>query len=119
MPRPRREEQLDRTLQDIVSRASAEIAQAVRESIADEVTRMVGGNGGRAGTAGRVARVGKKRRTILCPVPGCGQRGGGPKCGWFCADHKDLSEAEKEKIRRENRPHSGVAQAAKRARKKK
>ena len=119
MPRLRPEEQLDRTLQEIVSRAAAEIAQAVRENIADEVTRMVGGSARRGGTAGLIARVGKKRRTILCPVPGCGKRGGGPKWGWFCEGHKDLSDAEKDKIRRENRPHGGVAQAAKRARKKK
>jgi hypothetical protein len=119
MPRPRNDERLERTLNDIVARAAAEIAQAVRDNVALEVTRMVGGVTGRGGSAGLVARVGRKRRTILCPVPGCGKRGGGPKWGWFCADHKDLSAAEKEQVRSENRRRGGVAHAAKRRRKQK
>jgi hypothetical protein len=40
---------------------------------------------------------------ILCPVPGCGKPGGGPKWGWFCAEHKDLPAAEKDKARAASR----------------
>ncbi|HJZ84965.1 MAG TPA: hypothetical protein VKN99_07315 [Polyangia bacterium] len=94
--RPPRESALDRTLNNIVASAAAEIAQAVRQNIADEVSRLVGGRGGGGGAA---PRLGRKRRIIYCPVPGCGKPGGGPKWGWFCADHKDMPESEKEKAR--------------------
>jgi hypothetical protein len=102
MPRPRREDQLQRTLDLIISGAAAEIAQAVRQNIADEVSRMVSG-GRRASVAGRIAR---KRRVILCPVPNCGKPGGGPKWGWFCGEHKDLPAAEKKKAREATRAHA-------------
>ena len=118
MPRLSREESFERTLQGIIDRAAAEIAQAVRQNIADEVTRMVGGASLRRGTAGRVARVGRKRAPILCPVPNCGKPGGGPKWGWFCADHKNLPKSEKDEIRAKNRPRGGVS-AMSRSRKKK
>jgi hypothetical protein len=87
------EHMLETTLSAIVARAAAEIAQAVRENIADEVARMVQGEGGLL----------RKRRVILCPVPDCGRPGGGPKWGWFCRDHKDLPPAEQERARRATR----------------
>ena len=115
MPRTSTHSALDRTLQDIVSRAAAEIALAVRQNIADEVSRLVGVVGG-----GSVARrVLRKRRVILCPVPNCGKPGGGPKWGWFCADHKDLPAAEKEKARAATRARAGAAGRRKRGRRKK
>ena len=104
--RPSKESALDRTLNAIVARAAGEIAQAVRQNIADEVSRLVGGQrgagiGGGAGIA--LPRLGRKRRIIYCPVPGCGKPGGGPKWGWFCSEHKDLPAAEKEKARSASR----------------
>ena|SRR5262245_9834158 len=98
--RPSKESTLDRTLNTIVARAAGEIADAVRQNIADEVSRLVGG--GRVGGGGStlaLPRLGRKRRVIYCPVPGCGKPGGGPKWGWFCAEHKDLPQSEKEKAR--------------------
>src|SRR5262245_42965042 len=115
MPRTSTHSGLDRTVQDIVSRAAAEIAHAVRQNIADEVSRLVGSAGG--GLAGRRVQL-RKRRVILCPVPNCGKPGGGPKWGWFCADHKDLPAAEKEKARAATRARAGMAPKA-RGRKKK
>ena len=105
MPRPRREDQLQQTLDKIISAAAAEIAQAVRQNIADEVTRMVGVSGSRI-VAGRVVR---KRRVILCPVANCSKPGGGPKWGWFCADHRDLPAAEKKKAREAARNRTAPA----------
>src|SRR5206468_6492576 len=94
-----KESTLDRTLDTIVARAAGEIADAVRQNIADEVSRLVGG--GRSGGGGSLAlpRLGRKRRVIYCPVQGCGKPGGGPKWGWFCAEHKELPAGEKEKAR--------------------
>jgi hypothetical protein len=88
------EHRLDGVVERIVARAAAEIAQAVRQNIAAEVARLALKSDG---------AVGRKRRVILCPVPTCGKPGGGPKWGWFCADHKNLPAAEKEKARRATR----------------
>jgi hypothetical protein len=115
MPRTASQSGLERTINNIVNRAASEVAEAVRQNIADEVTRLVGSRGG--ATLGRA--FGRKRRVILCPVPNCGKPGGGPKWGWFCAEHKDLSAAEKEKARNATRARPRGAAAAKASRKKK
>jgi len=114
MPRTSTHSGLDRTLQDIVTRAAADIAHAVRQNIADEVSRLVGVVGG--GVAAR--RVLRKRRVIMCPVPNCGKPGGGPKWGWFCANHKNLSAAEKAKARAVTRARAGAGNGRRRKRKK-
>ena len=107
---------LDRTIQRIVTDAASAIASAVRQNIADEVNRLVGGASGGLKANGLGLR---KRATILCPVPGCGKPGGGPKWGWFCAEHKDLTEAEKEKARVATRRRRSAAKHATGRRKKK
>ena len=109
MPKLRTESSLYRRLESIVSSAAQEIADAVRQNIAEEVTRVVGTGGGRLvrlqqrGTTA-LGQI-RQRRQIFCPVQGCGEPGGGPKWGWFCATHKDLPAAEKERARTESRPH--------------
>jgi hypothetical protein len=105
---------LEATLGEIVARTATEIAQAVRQNIAEEVSRLVG-NGT---TPRRGSPLVRRRRVILCPVPGCGKPGGGPKWGWFCATHKDLPAAEKEKARAATRARPDQA-PAKAPRKKK
>jgi hypothetical protein len=115
MPKTTNESRLDRTLQDIVERAAAQVALAVRQNIADEVTRLVGVTG----SGGVAKRMLRKRRVIFCPVPNCGKPGGGPKWGWFCADHKDLPAAEKEKARAATRARTGAAANRRRGRRKK
>ena len=113
MPRTSTHSALDRTLNDIVARAAAEIAHAVRQNIADEVSRLVGTGGG----AGK--RLARKRRVIMCPVPNCGKPGGGPKWGWFCGDHKDLPASEKEKARAATRARANSVGNGRRGRPKK
>ena len=85
---------LDRTINHIVGRASREIAQAVRRSIVEEVSRLID----EKGAHGTVAAV-RKRARVLCPVPGCGKVTGGPRWGWFCAEHKELPEERKAEFR--------------------
>src|SRR5262249_37222405 len=59
--------------------------------------------------------AGRRRRIILCPVPHCGKPGGGPKWGWFCAEHRNLPKAEMERIRRERRARLASAAPARRS----
>ena len=115
MPKLRTESSLYRRLESIVSSAAQEIADAVRQNIAEEVTRVVGSGGGRvvkfAKGSTALGHI-RQRQQIFCPVNGCGKPGGGPKWGWFCATHKDLPQAEKDRARAESRPHLRSKQAA-------
>ena len=111
---------IDRRITEIISRASRDVTQAVKQSIAEEVRRIVSGGGVRLDKA----KGQRTRKTIFCPVPGCEKPGGGPKWGWFCADHKSLPDAEKDKARAATRGNGARAQAPaapepKRGRKKK
>jgi hypothetical protein len=97
------EQGLEGAIEAIVARAAVEISSAVRQDIAQLVSRLASGDGA-------TLSLGRKRRVIICPVPECGKPGGGPKWGWCCEEHKNLPEREKEKARRATR-----ARVAKRA----
>jgi hypothetical protein len=77
---------------------TAAIAQHVEEQVATALSRMqVAGSGSRNRPDGR-------RSGRLCPVPGCGKPGAGPRNRWFCKDHsKKLSATEQKSILERNR----------------
>lgn len=95
MAKPSRPSSLDRALESIVRDAAAAIGSIVRDNIAREVQALLE----RPGPLGLRAPRMRQRRVIVCPVPECGKPGGGPKWGWFCAEHKDLPPHEKEHAR--------------------
>lgn len=98
MPRPNR---IQKLVQDAFlkfgAQLASELAQEIRHELRGEIDSLLGDS--KAGTPGRVVKVVKKRKVVMCPVPGCGNPGGGPKWGWFCVSHKDLTAAEKKKAR--------------------
>ena len=70
---------------------SAAICDLVQQQVKEAVARAAGRSDGRR--AGR-----------LCPVPGCGEPGAGPRNRWFCKDHaKKLSAAEQKGILERNK----------------
>ena len=74
---------------------SGALAQLIEAQVAAAVSRMQAGVRGRAD--GR--RAGR-----LCPVPGCGEPGAGPRNRWFCREHsKKLSATEQKSILERNR----------------
>lgn len=85
---------IDRFTRDL----TAAIAQQVEEQVAAALSRMkVSGNGSRARLDGR-------RSGRLCPVPGCGEPGAGPRNRWFCKEHSSkLSATEQKSILERNR----------------
>ena len=95
------ESALDKTINQIITRTAHEVVHAVRHSIAEEVARLVGGTIARSDKF--ISSVVRKRARVLCPVPGCNEPTGGPRWGWFCAEHKDLPEEEKLKHRAERK----------------
>jgi hypothetical protein len=85
---------IDRFTRDL----TAAIAQQVEEQVAAALARMkVNGSGSRARLDGR-------RSGRLCPVPGCGEPGAGPRNRWFCKEHSSkLSATEQKSILERNR----------------
>ena len=77
---------------------TAAIAQHVEEQVSLALSRIQGaGSGARGRPDGRLSGR-------LCPVPGCGKPGAGPRNRWFCKDHsKKLSAAEQKGILERNR----------------
>jgi hypothetical protein len=85
----------------LVERFAIELSQAIAERVEREVSaavaRVQGGGGGGAKMDGR-------RSGRLCPVPGCGQPGAGPRNRWFCKDHASkLSATEQKSILERNK----------------
>jgi hypothetical protein len=81
---------IERFAQDL----SAAIGELVQHHVRDAVARA---STGRMGLDGR-------RSGRLCPVPGCGEPGAGPRNRWFCREHsKKLSAAEQKSIVERNK----------------
>ena len=77
---------------------TAAIAQHVEEQVSLALSRIQGAGGGSRG------RPDGRLSGRLCPVPGCGKPGAGPRNRWFCKDHsKKLSAAEQKGILERNR----------------
>jgi hypothetical protein len=77
---------------------TAAIAQHVEEQVSAALSRV------HAGANSARARLDGRRSGRLCPVPGCGKPGAGPRNRWFCRDHsKKLSATEQKSILERNR----------------
>jgi hypothetical protein len=73
---------------------SGAIVELVQHQVKDAVARA---------SAGRLEQDGR-RAGRLCPVPGCGEPGAGPRNRWFCRDHaRKLSATEQKSILERNR----------------
>ena len=114
------------------------INAAVNESIAaykSTISAGLDGGGHHAAAAkpaaapakgrGKRPGVGKKLSALfkgrVCPVPGCGKLGKGPRFRFFCDDHKGLSKAEQDKIIAESKGAAAApakGKPAKKSRKK-
>jgi len=71
---------------------STALAALIETQVAAAVSRM------QAGARG-LQRADGRRAGRLCPVPGCGEPGAGPRNRWFCRDHsKKLSATEQKSI---------------------
>lgn len=85
---------MDRFTRDLITVITAHVDQ----QIAAAVSRLQASQGARAG------RADGRRSGRLCPVPGCGEAGAGPRNRWFCREHAGkLSTAEQKSILERNR----------------
>jgi hypothetical protein len=87
-----------RTLIDRFTRElTAAVAQHVEAQVSAALSRLRLDGGARGRLDGR-------RSGRLCPVPGCGEAGAGPRNRWFCKEHSGkLSAAEQKSILERNR----------------
>jgi hypothetical protein len=91
----------DASFRALIDRFTTDLATAiamhVEEQVAAALARMRIGDG-------RMGRADGRRSGRLCPVPGCGKPGAGPRNRWFCKDHAArLSAAEQKGILERNR----------------
>jgi hypothetical protein len=92
----------DDSFRELIDRFTRELTAAitahVEEQVASALARI------HVPEAGRLLRTDGRRSGRLCPVPGCGKTGAGPRNRWFCKDHADkLSAAEQKGILERNR----------------
>ena len=91
----------DASFRSVIDRFTREltavISRQVEEQVSAALSRIQVGGGMRVHLDGR-------RSGRLCPVPGCGEPGAGPRNRWFCKDHASkLSAAEQKSILERNR----------------
>jgi len=91
----------DASFRSVIDRFTREltavISRQVEEQVSAALSRIQVGGGARVHLDGR-------RSGRLCPVPGCGEPGAGPRNRWFCKVHAGkLSAAEQKSILERNR----------------
>src|SRR2546421_9868028 len=84
----------------LIERFSRELSDAIANFVEEQVSAAVS----RMQAGARGVRADGRRSGRLCPVPGCGEPGAGPRNRWFCKDHAGkLSAAEQKSILERNR----------------
>src|SRR5438270_13923111 len=88
----------DASFRALIDRFAHDLSGAIFELVQHQVKEAVA-----RASAGRVETDGR-RAGRLCPVPGCGEPGAGPRNRWFCRDHaRKLSAAEQKSILERNK----------------
>ena len=78
----------------VATHVEAHLTQLLRDLPAPSNARTANGIGS---SAARGAKPDGRRAGRLCPVPGCGQPGAGPRNRWFCRDHASKLSVEEQK----------------------
>jgi hypothetical protein len=112
-PRARSATQLESTLRGITDEFVRKVAEAVQAEFIRELQARFSGFTQSIAVSKDVS---VNRPYRVCPVPGCGKAGAGPRYGWFCKEHaSQLSDSEKAQFRKGARAKSSSAKAAKEA----
>jgi len=102
MPRSKKHA-LEQILEPIAQRFANEIAAAVmdlvEQRVKQETERLVGRALEGVRAKGRPAVAARPSGVRVCRVPGCGKPSKGPRFDYFCEEHRNLPEAEKEAIK--------------------
>lgn len=86
----------------LVDRFTRDLVDAITTHVHEQVAVAVGRI--QPGPAGKLTHGDGRRSGRLCPVPGCGETGAGPRNRWFCRNHsRKLSATEQKSILERNR----------------
>lgn len=98
----RRNAQLSPELAGLAGAFAEAVAQLVERTIAERVGANVAALAKAIRPAARGAARARSHRPAHtlrdCPFPGCTEQSKGPRFSWFCAIHRKLPEAERERI---------------------
>jgi hypothetical protein len=90
----------DASFRALIDRFTRDLAAAIATYVDEQVSAALA----RIHFEGGELRADGRRSGRLCPVPGCGKPGAGPRNRWFCKDHAaKLSPAEQKSILERNK----------------
>jgi len=91
----------DASFRSLIDRFARELTAAIAQHVEEQVSAALARVRAEAGARGQADG---RRAGRLCPVPGCGEPGAGPRNRWFCKEHAGkLSAAEQKSILERNR----------------
>jgi hypothetical protein len=96
----------DNEFRDLVNRFTSELTHAITTEVEQRVAEALAKMAPKAGKVMRAvaSKIDGRRGGRLCPVPGCGQAGAGPRNRWFCKNHANkLSVTEQKSILERNK----------------
>jgi hypothetical protein len=96
----------DNPFRDLIEQFTGELTAAIAAHIELQVSESLKKLQPKVATGKRAApaKVDGRRGGRICPVPGCGKPGAGPRNRWFCRDHsKKLSVTEQRSILERNK----------------
>ena len=89
-----RNSSLQSLLEQFIERFAAQLAGSVQARVGEKPAAARRGR-----PPGRPAGKANGRTGRICPVPGCGKPGAGPRNRWFCSEHaKSVSKAEQNRL---------------------
>jgi hypothetical protein len=98
----------EHSFRELIEGFSAQFEKIIARQVEQQVAVQVAAALAKHNLAGKLGKAAKlldgRRGGRLCPVPGCGQPGAGPRNRWFCRDHSSkLSVAEQKSILERNK----------------
>jgi hypothetical protein len=96
---PQKNQQPD--FRQVVDRIALQLTELVADEVERRVTETLRSLKAELGKGGKVDG---RRGGRLCPVPGCGKAGAGPRNRWFCQEHaRSLSATEQRSLIERNK----------------
>jgi hypothetical protein len=90
----------DASFRSVIDRFTRELTAVISRQVEEQVSAALS----RIQVGGARVHLDGRRSGRLCPVPGCGEPGAGPRNRWFCKNHaRKLSAAEQKSILERNR----------------
>jgi hypothetical protein len=88
----------DPSFRALIDRFTSELTASIARHVEQQVSAAL------SSLHGRAVQSDGRRSGRLCPVPGCGRPGAGPRNRWFCKEHSSkLSATEQKSILERNR----------------